>query len=62
MPEGNFYGITARPVSFVVHAWTALISGLRPGVHTITFERTLGGGDPDTEIQTIMVVRGHAER
>jgi hypothetical protein len=61
MPEGNFYGISPRAVTFVVHAWAALITGLRPGVHTIAFERMLGGGEPDTEVQTITVVRCHDE-
>jgi hypothetical protein len=56
MPEGNFYGISARPVSFVVDTWAALVTGLGPGLHTMEIELTLGGDEPFTVVHRVRVV------
>lgn len=38
LPEGNIAGVDPQTITFVVHAWGAVVRGLRPGLHTVTLE------------------------
>jgi hypothetical protein len=38
LPPDNIVGVPPQPMTFVAHAWGALVAHLCPGRHTITFE------------------------
>ena len=38
LPANNFLGVRPQTATFAAHAWGGVVSGLRPGQHTITFE------------------------
>ena len=38
LPPDNFMGVPPQTMTFVAHAWGALVDGLRRGRHTITFQ------------------------
>lgn len=44
LPADNFVGVPPQTMAFVAHAWGALVRGLRPGLHTISFEIVTTGG------------------
>jgi hypothetical protein len=40
LPPDNFVGVPPQAMTFVAHAWGAVVSGLSPGRHAIAFEIT----------------------
>ena len=38
LPEGNIAGVPPQTITFVAHAWGAVVHGLRRGHHTVTLE------------------------
>jgi len=38
LPADNVLGVSPQTATFAAHAWGGVVSGLRPGQHTITFE------------------------
>jgi hypothetical protein len=59
LPPGNIYGISPRPVTFVVFGWTALIQNLSVGVHTLHLRLEFTDGESGTELETVTVTTHH---
>jgi hypothetical protein len=44
LPPDNFVGVPAQSMTFVAHAWGAVVRGLQPGAHVIAFELAFADG------------------
>lgn len=57
LPPDNIVGVPPQPMTFVAHAWGALVRGLCRGKHTITFEIVMPDGAFTVSV-FVNIVRG----
>jgi hypothetical protein len=44
LPPDNIVGVDPQPATFTAHGWVAVLTGLRPGLHTVQAERRFSDG------------------
>jgi hypothetical protein len=56
VPEDSAVGLPPGPATLVAHAYAAVLRGLRPGIHTITFDVVITDGPYPSTTVTLEVV------